>query len=393
MFRTRYLLIACAIVVAGGLSACDEDYDDSAPRQDVGGADTTDVGDDAVDGTDADEDADTMVEPGPGEFDFSPKFLTFEGVEQGETATQSILLKNLGESELLVTDLRLVEQQDGADDGELVPGERWVDEELAIAPDVGKRIDVQLEPSDYATDSGYLEITVLADTQTRYIVPIDSINAYADVTAPKTVRIGSVEPGESERRQVTIYNRGIDVLTVNDITLNGSDDFRYEVRTGSEVPDALQRGEYVSLDVVFEPQDDTEQAATLTVDSSDPDEPTYEISLLGNEPAPCISVSSRSVEFGKLDVGVEASETITLLNCSQDRTLEVSDVSFSTSANGTFRAELPDPLPLSLLPTQTADVDLVAKSDEAREAVGNLTIRSNDTEQSPLLIDVRAVFE
>ncbi|MGM0558152.1 MAG: choice-of-anchor D domain-containing protein [Myxococcota bacterium] len=391
--RHRDAMLLCACLLAGGLSACDQDYDDAAPRQDVEAVDASDDAD-AVDGADASDDADgTEEEPGPGVFDFSPRFLTFEDVEQGETASQSVLLKNLGESDLLVTDLRLVERADGTADGELLPGERWVDEELVIPPDIGKRIDVQLAPTDYATDSGFLEITVLADTQTQHVVPIDSINAYADISAPKTVRIGSVDVGETERRQVTIYNRGIDVLTVNDITLSGSDGFRYDIRTGSEVPDALQRGEYVSLDVIFEPQDASEQSATLTVDSSDPDEEAFEIVLLGNEPAPCIGVSTRSVEFGKVDVGSEARETITLLNCSQDRTLEVSDVSFSTSANGTFRPELPDPLPLSLLPTQTTDVDIVASSDEAREAVGNLTIRSNDTEQSPLLIDVRATFE
>ena len=388
--RWSVAVCLCGLLMAGG--GCDESDDTAAPRDDGGMTDVVDASDGAGDdASDARGDAD--VQAGPAEFDFSPSQITFEGVEQGETASQSVLLKNVGGSELLVTDLRLVEQADGREDGELLPGERWIDEELTIAPNIGKEIDIELAPTDYATDRGFLEITVLVESQARYVVPIESINAYADISAPDTVRIGAVESGESERRQVTIYNRGLDVLTVDDVEVSGSSAFRYEVRTGSEVPAALQRGEYVSLDVIFEPTDDTEQQATLTVSSSDPDDATYEILLLGNEPAPCIRVSSRAVDFGTVGVGDEARETLTLLNCSQDRTLEVTDVGFSTSANGTFRVELPDPLPLSLLPTQTTELDVVATSDEPREAVGNLTIRSNDPEQSPLIVETRAVFE
>jgi hypothetical protein len=382
----------CLILAVLAVIGCDEDPGQTAPRQDAtieDAVDTSDAGEDVErDGDDAPD-----IEVGPGVFDFSPAQITFEGVEQGETATKSVTLKNTGESDLLVTDVRLVEAADGGADGELLPGDRWVDDELSIAPNIGTDIDVKLVPTDYATDRGYLEITVLADTQTQHVVPIESISAYADIDAPRTVRIGSVAAGETERRQVTIYNRGLDVLTVDDVSISGSSAFSYEVRTGSEVPAALQRGEFVSIDVVFAPDDTTEQNATLAVSSSDPDESTYEITLLGNEPSPCIRISSRSVDFGAVDVGTEARQSLTVLNCSQERTLEVTDVGFSSSANDAFRAELPDPLPLSLLPTQTADIDIVASSDAPREAVGNLTIRSNDSEQSPLLIDVRASFE
>lgn len=392
--RFRYLLL-CLCLLGPGVFGCEEEFDDAAPRQDTGSADADEISEqDGGDAVDVAEDADSDAqEPGPGIFDYSPAQLTFRDVERGQSASESVLLKNLGESELLITDLRLVEQADGRELGELLPGERWIDDELAIPPDIGKEIDVKLKPTDYAADRGYLEITVLADTQTQHVVPIESINAYADIEAPSIVRMGSVPVGESQRQQVTIYNRGVDVLTVDEITSSGSDAFSYEVRTGSEVPDALERGEYISLDVLFEPESDDQQSGRLTVESSDPDDPSYEIRLLGNEPLPCIRVSTRAVDFGDIRVGEEAREALTILNCSLDRTLELSNVSFSTSANGAFTVELPDPLPLNLLPTQTTEVDIVASSDEAGEAVGNLTIRSNDTEQSPLLIDVRAVFE
>jgi hypothetical protein len=85
------------------------------------------------------------------------------------------------------------------------------------------------------------------------------------------------------------------------------------------------------------------------------------------------------------------------LNCSNDRTLTVQSVAFSTDGGGAFTIESASgdetpSFPMDVAPSQTLDLQVVARMSEPREARGTLVIRTNDEARNPLLISVKAIY-
>jgi len=78
---------------------------------------------------------------------------------------------------------------------------------------------------------------------------------------------------------VSIANKGGGSLTINSILL--SDDRNYRMEGFVASPVVLQPGGVIELRVLFEPKNKGQNSASLTINSSDPNNPTVEIKLKG----------------------------------------------------------------------------------------------------------------
>ena len=95
---------------------------------------------------------------------------------------------------------------------------------------------------------------------------------------------------------------------------------------------------------------------------------------------------------GDVQTGSASQQTVTLFNCSEQRTLEISGATLSSDGGGAFSVELPEAVPFTLLPSQSSPLTLEAASDMPREAIGSLVVESDDPEQGAVTVGVRANF-
>lgn len=390
MLKYKSLLaVLCLIVCAG----CSDDDTKPAPSNDRDAA--IDATADTGPATDADGDAaDTADAPsGPPTILVEPTQLFFEGVEIGESKTASVSVSNVGESTLYITNLELTEREPG-DTAELKPGTNWLEgDNMAIEPGTFETIDVLYEPVNEAVDPGFLTISDTDPDKPQVVVPIETISSYPDIDVPKTLRFGTVAVGESATEEVVIYNRGMSPLTVNDITMGpGSAAFSMQMQSPYETPAVIDQDDYIVFEITYDPSDADTDTTTVTIDSNDPDEGSFEIGVVGNEPTPCIRVSADSLDFGQVPTGQRQTKSLTVLNCSQTRQLEVSQISLSTDGGGAFSINQAPQTPVDIPPTTTETVQVAASSDDARDAAGILVIESDDPQQGGLVVDLRAAF-
>jgi hypothetical protein len=390
------LLIAC-LLGAGITSGCSDDEPESAPKRDAGAdvsADTAGEADTrAADASDTSGSEDTDTTASPAQLRVLPSQIFFEDVEIGESVTASLSLANIGGSTLFVTDAIVTERAADAS-GELKPSDTWIGDSVKIEPGTHTSIEVLYEPDDSATDRGFVTITSTDPENTTVVVPIETVNAYPDIDVLRTLRFGSVAVGDPDTRSVVIHNRGIAPLQVNEISLADTSDPTFSVAMQSpyETPAVIQKDDYIIFDVTYAPSDTDTDLATIVVDSEDPDQGTVEIGVAGNEPSPCIQVVPTNIDFGAVAVGDPKIEDLTLLNCSETRSLEVSEITLTTAGGGAFSINQAPSTPVTIAPRSTELVQISARGDAERDAVGVLVVESNDPQQGAVVVDLRAQF-
>jgi hypothetical protein len=312
----------------------------TAPSRDTGGEQDADAAADAADtDTAATDTADADTTATPAQLRVQPTQIFFEDVEIGESATASISLANVGGSPLFITGATITDRTPG-DTAELKAGDTWLEgDSETLEPTSHMTIEVLYEPDDHAIDRSFVTITATDPDNPEIVVPIETVNAYPDIDVLRTLRFGSVAVGESATEAVVIHNRGISPLTVDEILMGGDPGdpaFSRQMQPPYATPAVIERDDYIIFEVTYTPSDEAVDRATIFVNSNDPDQESFEIGVAGNEPTPCIRISTKSIDFGDLAVGERRTETLTLLNCSETRQLVVSGIALSTDGGGAF---------------------------------------------------------
>jgi len=345
-------------------------------------------------GVDASED----VAPVYGELSVEPGQLQFEGVANGESASKSVSLRNVGEGDVVIESLTLEEQEPGNADTEFSMEGLSEEPPFTIESGTFGSFDILYEPTDYRADQATLTVETRSDEVDEADVSIAAVLAEPDLRAPGLVRFGTVPQGETKTEAISVYNRGIQPLEIEEVAYYDQDgesdpDFSIEyVGSGPRV--SLEQGESLTVELSYEASDTDLQRGRLEVTSNDPDEGTYNVDITANRAEPCMAVTEESIDFG--DVGTDsATEDIGILNCNTDRALNVESAEFVTDGGGAFSLVESPKFPVAVEPAtfdNNAEVTLTVQADldEARQAVGNLEIRSDDPENSPLLIELRA---
>ncbi|WP_230469870.1 choice-of-anchor D domain-containing protein [Lujinxingia vulgaris] len=390
LLSTLALRGAASLALTLMFVGCSGDSDTADPVE-LPDTNIEDVSEDA--GPDAEPDLgdepDTLA--GPPNIDVSPIAIAFEDVRLGEEDSAIVTIRNTGESPLIVTRLAIEHFQLPGTTPQFRPGEGWA-ESFELAPNTYRDVTIRWEPTLYTGIGGRLIIGSDDPDTPEVIIPIQSTSAYAQAEAPRYVNFGSVSVGETATREITVYNRGIDPLNITALTSTGDEEFASQFSARAlepQLPAFLQRNDKIDLELSFTPTTEEIASGQLTIAANLPDGPDIIVELQGNGPAPCIRTSG-DLDFGELLPGAETSEDIVLLNCSRDRSLTISELELTNDGGGVFSLPAPPALPLVLGIAQTEAIAIDANLNVEQEALGQLTLTTNDPTQSEIILQLRA---
>ncbi len=378
------LLVSLALV-----SACSDDDDGTAQPNGSTNVVDADAGSDSG-GEDPDATTEVDMGPGgPGMLTVEPPVITFEDVRMGETATAEVVLRNLGESNIVITQAR-VSELDRQGDPEFRATDNWIDGTTIIEPNTFVAIEVEYAPADTEVDRGRVEIFSNDDTLPLATVGLETVNAYPDLEYPGFVRFGPVTTGETATQRVVLYNRGIDPLIVSDISVTqNTDRFQVQFLPTDPVPVSLGKNQQFQFEVVYAPNNEETHRGTLTITSDDPDQGSVEIALTGNNPSPCIATDPPAVNFGEIEAGQAATQEITIFNCGTTLSVNLESIELIDDSVGVFTISNLPQTPTTLPPLQTTTMTVGANIPVPGLRIGTVQIVS-DSDNSPLDLEVRA---
>ena len=196
------------------------------------------------------------------------------------------------------------------------------------------------------------------------------------MVTPTSQDYGSVDVEDFLERSFAVENNGDEPLVVFGLELQGpgADSF---VLTGSGGGFVVNSGQVRLINVRFRPDSFGEKTATLSIDSNDPDENPFEISLTGvGTGLPVITTDTTNYDFGSLDIGFFDSIDIEVSNAGV-ALLQIDTVIVS-GPNDTDFAVLDNDYPISI--SNEAPFLLSTQFSPVGEGVRTATVQifSND---------------
>jgi hypothetical protein len=145
-------------------------------------------------------------------------------------------------------------------------------------------------------------------------VKVEAEKAPPDIdVSPASHDYGPVVYGRSVSRKFIVSNKGNENLTVNSITLQGTNADQFTIVSGG-APFTLASDESREVVVSFKPTSEGTKAAALVFNSNDPDELFFYVTLTGSVLVPDIHVEPSSLNFGDVPVGSTVSKTLVISN-------------------------------------------------------------------------------
>lgn len=182
---------------------------------------------------------------------------------------------------------------------------------------------------------------------------------------PAEINFGQLKvvDGVSNTQSVQITNEGNCTLELDDIYLDGDTLNVYSM--GSLSTPVLEPGAIASVAITFAPVTDATNEARILVESNDPDDPIAGVKLIGDGIAPLLDLSPTEYDFGRIFVGCEVIQPITITNVGRDDLLidsfshNTQSIDFSFDAYEyipSTGAEANGALPWTLGPDDSVDV-------------------------------------
>ena len=335
----------------------------------------------------------------------SPESLVFDSVTPGVANPQFVTIENVGGTELVVSDIRLVTQSaEFKISGVELP--------LHLAPGEERLIKVEYIPNDCLDDQGEVIITSNSSGGSEARLPLHPQPMTGQVRVfPDPIDFGRVPSGECSQIPVSISNSGTCKLEINDVFIAGSDDFT--LSSELRVPQVLEPNETSDVSVTYCAGAEGFDEGALLIRSDDAANRTVQVPLVANGDQPCVVVSGEEgIDYGQAFIGEAHSRTITVTNCSARADLDVTEIVLEAhpELDGLDRFELGEMPDLeevgSLAPGLSFQFVMVytpllytpENHDDCSNAEGcpiadgaQLRVRSNDRLKDPLEIDVRGV--
>ena len=200
------------------------------------------------------------------------------------------------------------------------------------------------------------------------------------------VAFGNVQAGLNAQETVSVINTGSAALGISNVFISGTDadTFLLDNQCGTLAP-----SESCDVNVTFAPSTDGTRSATLTIESTDADNPAVDVALTGRgvlAPTPEIGVNPESVDLGRIQLGQSASAEVTINNTGNE-TLLVDSIALEGAGAADF-------VQTSNCTTVAANASCAVQLSYTANAVGvsnaNLVIRSSDPENPELNVPVSA---
>ena len=307
-------------------------------------------------------------------FQVNPTSLDFGKVGVGKQATQTIAVTNTGTMPVSIT------QATTSNPAFTLTGAALP---MTVATGQSGNFTVAVTPSAAGTLSGTLTVQ-----GSNGAAPV-AVNLSATAVAPapqisvssSSVQFGTVGAGSTSNLSVTISNIGSADLTISVVSLVGAE---FSV-SGITTPKTIPAGQSTQLGLSFKPTVGGAAAATLSITSNDPVNPTMSVALAGTGSTATfgqLQASPASLSFGSVSTGGNATQQITLSNTGtagvQISSIAASGAGFSVNGITT---------PFTLNAAATATLNVVFAPAAGGGASGSVTVTSN-ANNSPLTVSL-----
>ena len=204
---------------------------------------------------------------------------------------------------------------------------------------------------------------------------------------PEDISFGSVQAGLSAQQSVTITNTGNTGLGLNNIFVDGTDADVFTVT--NQCGSSLAPEASCAVDVTFAPSTEGTRNATLTIESTDPENESVSVPLSGKgtlAPTPEISVTPESVDLGRVLSGTSATAQVTVDN-NGNAALQIDSITL-TGANAADFIQTNDCTTVAAGESCTVDLNYTAGAPGVSNST--LVVRSNDPETAETSVSVTA---
>jgi len=239
---------------------------------------------------------------------WTPSALDFGSVPSGGALTMSVTVTSVGTADLEVSAVAL--------DVDTAP-EFTIDLDpspATLPPSYTTQIDVTYTPTDDIADSGTLLIESNDPDVPVVEVPLSGeLDPAPDIElVPTSLLFGDVEIGTVVTMEAEIWSLGDADLELGTLALTGSSEFALHTDPSGLL---LQPGEFTTVLVSYTPVDMTADTGMVEIPSNDPDENPAILELAGqHEPIPDIEVTPLQIDFGPVDIGTTASDSVMVSN-------------------------------------------------------------------------------
>ena len=204
---------------------------------------------------------------------------------------------------------------------------------------------------------------------------------------PEDISFGSVQAGLSAQQSVTITNTGNTGLGLSNIFIDGTDADVFTVT--NQCGSSLAPEASCAVDVTFAPSTEGTRNATLTIESTDPENESVSVPLSGKgtlAPTPEISVTPESVDLGRVLSGTSATAQVAVDN-NGNAALQIDSITL-TGANAADFIQTNDCTTVAAGESCTVDLNYTAGAPGVSNAT--LVVRSNDPETEETSVSVTA---
>ncbi len=228
------------------------------------------------------------------DIDVSPDSIDYGGVAVGESADDTVTIRNLGDADLLLGTLSLT----GVDTSEfsiLAPDPS----DSTVAPGDSTEAVVRFSPSSAGAKFATLVIPSDDPDEATVSVSLTGVGLVPDIdVSPDSIGFGGVAVSQNADDTVTIRNLGDADLLLETLSLTGVDTSEFSILAPDPSDSTVAPGDSTEAVVRFSPSSAGAKFATLVIPSDDSDEATVSVSLTGVGLVSIKEVSRDSIDFG-----------------------------------------------------------------------------------------------
>jgi PGF-CTERM protein len=291
----------------------------------------------------------------------------------GSTTNMTVLLDNLGNEELTVSDVSIT----GADASAFTV----ISDPATVGADGTQGITLSFTPQSGGDKRATLVIETNDPNDGTIRVKLTGAGSQPDVSVtPATVAFGEVGTETTLTRNVTVRNVGGAPLAVENVTLAGADAFTIVAGNGSGT---LVPGETRTVTIRLAPDAAGGLSGTLTVNSDDPDEPSVAVSLSGVGQAADVSLTTATKQFGTVRVGSSSLTSVTLTNTGNE-TLVLRNATVTGADGSAFAVVTADGIRVPAGETRSVSVALAPETTGSLS--GTLELTTNDPDEETVTV-------
>lgn len=310
-----------------------------------------------------------------------PDNINYGSVTVGDSYIKYLEVVNAGGSVLNISSTSITGTD--ADEYDITSGAGSFD----LSEGASHTIGVQLHPSSAGSKDAALCIESNDPDDNLLYIPLSGSGVVPSISAsPDAVNFGSVNVRDHADETIVISNSGSGDLNISSVSFIGSGSAHFAIQSGGGTTD-ISPGSTHDIVVRFNPEYIGSVSADLQIESNDPDDNPYFISLTGTGLAPVIYASPNPADFGNLDLNAYSEITITLTN-NGNTSLDITNTYLTGTDAGQFSIESGGGS-ATVIPGDSHNIIVRCSPVSAGEINAVLSIESNDPNENQYIITLR----